>query len=188
MSERKAKKNDLRVRYTQQVLKEHLLLLLNRKPIAKITVKELCESADINRATFYTHYTDLYDLMQQMKDRMKEHLIHHIKSYISADKTEKRDTLIEFLRYLHENKILYLLLCGETGPDCLREHTWRVTKEYYLGEHEMPPPIYGNYRNELLLSFSTFGITAVIESWLREDMPVTEEELADLFANFTDQG
>ena len=50
------KNNDARVRYTQKVLKDSLLQLLEKKPINKITVKEVCELAELNRATFYAHY------------------------------------------------------------------------------------------------------------------------------------
>ncbi len=48
-------KQDARVRYTQKVLKEVLLQLLEQKPVNRITVKEVCERAGLNRTTFYTH-------------------------------------------------------------------------------------------------------------------------------------
>lgn len=44
------RKNDARVRYTQRVLKESFLSLLREKPVNKITVKEVCELAELNRA------------------------------------------------------------------------------------------------------------------------------------------
>ena len=54
------KRSDARVRYTRKVLKESLLSLLKEKPINKITVKEVCELAELNRATFYSHYSDCF--------------------------------------------------------------------------------------------------------------------------------
>ena len=60
------KKSDARVRYTQRVLKESFLSLLRKKPINKITVKEVCELAELNRATFYSHYSDCFDLMEKI--------------------------------------------------------------------------------------------------------------------------
>ena len=51
------RKTDARIRYTQRILKESLLALLKQKPINKITVKEVCELAELNRATFYAHYS-----------------------------------------------------------------------------------------------------------------------------------
>ena len=58
-SERRAiMKQDHRVRLTKLLLREAFLDLLVEKPVAKITVKELCEQANVNRATFYAHYRD----------------------------------------------------------------------------------------------------------------------------------
>jgi len=48
-------KTDARTRYTLKVIEKSLITLLKEKPMNKITVKELCELAEINRATFYTH-------------------------------------------------------------------------------------------------------------------------------------
>ena len=61
------KKSDARVRYTQRVLKESFLSLLRNKPVNKITVKEVCELAELNRATFYSHYSDCFDLMEKIE-------------------------------------------------------------------------------------------------------------------------
>ena len=57
-------KMDRKTRYTRMVLQDSLIELMKEKPISKITIKELCEKADINRTTFYAHYTDQYDLLR----------------------------------------------------------------------------------------------------------------------------
>ena len=64
------KKTDARVRYTQKVLKDSLLQLLEKKPVNKITVKEVCELAELNRATFYAHYTDCFALRESIENEM----------------------------------------------------------------------------------------------------------------------
>ena len=46
-------KIDVRARYTRKIIKESFYTLLREKPVEKITVKELCEKAEINRSTFY---------------------------------------------------------------------------------------------------------------------------------------
>ena len=50
-------KMDARKRYTQMVLKQSFLKLLKEKPVNRITVKEVCALAQLNRATFYAHYS-----------------------------------------------------------------------------------------------------------------------------------
>lgn len=64
------KKSDARVRYTRRVLKEVFLSLLRTKPVNKITVKEVCDLAELNRATFYSHYSDCFDLMEKIEQEI----------------------------------------------------------------------------------------------------------------------
>ena len=56
-------KTDARVRYTKMVIKQCFFRLIRQKSISKITVKEICEFAQINRSTFYKYYADPYDLL-----------------------------------------------------------------------------------------------------------------------------
>ncbi|MBP5168957.1 MAG: TetR/AcrR family transcriptional regulator, partial [Oscillospiraceae bacterium] len=58
---------DTRVRYTKSVLKESLLQLLKDKPITKVTIKELCETAKLNRGTFYLHYNEPNDVLREIE-------------------------------------------------------------------------------------------------------------------------
>lgn len=64
------RKSDARVRYTQRVIRESFLSLLRKKPINKITVKEVCELAELNRATFYTHYSDCFALLESIEQEL----------------------------------------------------------------------------------------------------------------------
>ena len=63
-----AEKVDRRVRKTKAQLRAGLARLMQKKSIKEITVKELVEEVDINRSTFYLHYTDIYDLMETVKN------------------------------------------------------------------------------------------------------------------------
>ena len=62
---------DLRVVRTRRHIQEAFLALRAQKPMERITVKELAARAEINKATFYLHYRDIYDLY----DRMEEEII-----------------------------------------------------------------------------------------------------------------
>ncbi|MBR1583848.1 MAG: hypothetical protein IJ663_08910 [Spirochaetales bacterium] len=65
-------RSDARVRYTKRVIKESFLSLLREKPVNKITVKEVCELAELNRATFYSHYSDCFALMDNIEQELLE--------------------------------------------------------------------------------------------------------------------
>ena len=81
------RKTDARIRYTQSVLKQVLLSFLKEKPINKITVKEVCERAGLNRATFYAHYSDCFALLESIEEDLLEAFQQSLKLVDSFDVT-----------------------------------------------------------------------------------------------------
>ena len=61
---------DRRARRTAMQIKEVMLSFMRQKAIHEITVSEICKSCQINRATFYDHYRDVFDLVQDMEQDM----------------------------------------------------------------------------------------------------------------------
>ena len=59
---------DYRKGVTQKIIKEAMIELLEEKPLHKIKVKELCEKAGINRATFYNNFEDIYNLYEKLEN------------------------------------------------------------------------------------------------------------------------
>lgn len=72
---------DLRVKKTLKNIKESFYQLRKKKPIEKISVKELSEKAMINKATFYLHYKDVYDLSDRLKNEMISAVINSVRKY-----------------------------------------------------------------------------------------------------------
>lgn len=91
------KKTDARVRYTQKVLKDSFLKLLEKKPVNKITVKEVCELAELNRATFYAHYTDCFDLLESIETEMLGGFEESLKYIRSLDVTSLMSAIYEMI-------------------------------------------------------------------------------------------
>lgn len=63
---------DKRVVKTKKNLKNTFVSLLLTKPFDKVTIKELCEASNTSRITFYAHYKDKYDLMEDISKDMVE--------------------------------------------------------------------------------------------------------------------
>ena len=59
---------DLRIQRTKKSIINAFIELRASKPLEKITIKELSDLAFINKATFYTHYKDIYDLAEQLEN------------------------------------------------------------------------------------------------------------------------
>jgi len=110
-------KLDRRKKYTRRVLKESLVTLLAQKPISEITVKEVCEIADINRSTFYTHYSDHYDLLSKIEEEITEDMNKYLHSYSYELEKESVQITQKILEYIIENKFMFqTLLNKEAAP------------------------------------------------------------------------
>lgn len=66
-------KEDLRVRRTKKALFESFFKLLHEKQFDEITVNELCDVANIRRATFYKHYSDKLDFLASVTRILRDH-------------------------------------------------------------------------------------------------------------------
>lgn len=63
-------KVDSRTIHTKALIRRTLLDLMQESPFLKVTVKELCEKAGINRGTFYLHYRDLWAVLEELEDEV----------------------------------------------------------------------------------------------------------------------
>lgn len=101
---------DLRVEKTKRSIINAFLNIRSRKPLEKITIKELAELAEINKATFYLHYRDIYDLSESLERDVVESTIHSIEhpEYVFT-KSEQftRELVISFSANEQLIKILF---------------------------------------------------------------------------------
>ena len=70
---------DLRVKKTKSAIINSFLELRSKKPLERITVKELSDLAQINKATFYLHYKDIYDLSESLENELLDNVLGSIK-------------------------------------------------------------------------------------------------------------
>ena len=115
------RKSDARVRYTKRVLKESLLMLLRKKPVNKITVKEVCALAELNRATFYMHYSDCFALMEDIEQELIDAFGDALKYVNSLDVTALIEAIYIMVKE-HEEACRVLVFNG-ASPSVLSRMT-----------------------------------------------------------------
>jgi len=105
------RKSDARVRYTQKVLKQSFLTLLQKKPVNKVTVKEVCELAELNRATFYAHYSDCFALLESIEQELINAFAESLKLADSFDVTALIEAIYRMVEQ-HEDTCRVLIFSG----------------------------------------------------------------------------
>lgn len=174
-------KNDRRVRYTKKVIKESLFDLLQTTPFEQITVKALCQKAEINRATFYKHYETLSALMEEIEYEECKHLFDLLDEVLIDDDHLYHSTSI-MLQYLKEHPAMReVFLCRNTVGNGLSRLTWEhlnKTLGYMTSSSNMT-----EQQAYLVLSFVVFGMRDILHKWFEAGMN-NEEEFASTLSRF----
>lgn len=165
---------DARVRYTRMIIEQSFLALLKEKPVSKITVTELCQKAQINRATFYKHFLDVPDLL----DKIEEKLFEEIRSVFTSQDIALNAFLLKMLRYTCQEKDRYLALGGGNGDPNLMTKTFMVCYEsaYPLLSRNIPGV--QESERQMLYHFLSHGAGGILTWWIREGMRLPPEDIA----------
>lgn len=162
-----ARKEDRRVKITKLLLKKSLIDLLYQKNINKITIKELCEIADLNRSTFYAHYTDAYDLLDNIKDEYMKNIIDEVP--MMALKYSDSDMVIKnILNYILDNKKLSKLLLGEKGEVTFQKRLMSIVYDD-LQEMLLKIENVSDEQAKFISSYIITGSIGVLQNWIEDD-------------------
>ncbi len=184
----KNQKIDRRVKYTKLALKESLIDLLKIKSIDKITIKELCETADINRSTFYAHYKDQYDLMHLIEQELLADLKAYLDSYnFKGYETESFQMIVSIFEYIVANAELCKVLLGKHGDIALQKEIMMLVQRQSFKEMQYNNIIDENMLEYLIL-FAVNGSIGIIQKWLQDGMKKTAKEMAEIVTKMVFKG
>lgn len=143
-------KQDPRLIRTQEAIVDAFLKLSHKKDFSQITVKDITETARINRATFYNHYLDKFDLLEKvvsdklaldlgcsrqprslsLEDTVKEvflAFIRFIENISTAVRSQEEHSTIESIVHI-ELTSLFLKQLDKECPDCAPAHNQRMSR------------------------------------------------------------
>lgn len=170
--------NNRRVQYTRRVLKESFLELLLEKPAGQITVTELCQSADVNRTTFYMHYDDVSDLKCKIEDEFYDTLVSSIEQYFSGG--AEYASMIPVYETIAKNERLCLALFGRNGDDAFLNRCCEIQKEQMVLFLKKTYPAESKQALESMRCYVMNGCMGVIKNWIYGGMKGDPAQLARL--------
>lgn len=183
------RKSDRRVRRTKTLLINALISLLEIKSFKDITVKDLCDAADINRGTFYLHYKDIYDLIGQIEQDIMNQLETMISLHTPEELNNNPYTLIcDIFQFTHQNSALCRTLLSQNGDISFLMKIKNLCRDRFIevcsySFHEENPR-----QLEYSYNFIASGCVGLIESWLFSEHPESPEEMAALANNIITAG
>ena len=165
-----------RVRMTKLLLKNALIDIMKTKSIHLISIKEICEEADVNRSTFYRHYNTQYDLYDE--------IIEDIATDIGAiykDDYATVEFLTKVLEYIESKRETFLVILSDKGRVTLGEAFVLFTGRF-LKLEEMSELV--TYVTE----FISAGLTSTIWSWLNKENRRPASDVARVIHNLMMHG
>lgn len=178
---------DRRIKYTKMVLKESLLKLMSHKEINKITIREICDLADVNRGTFYVHYKDQYDLFKQIQDELEAEIM-ELFNKRQSKKISKSDMITELITYFIEHRSLCRIIFGAEGNN---EFIYRLLlNAYEVSINEWKTKLKGvnEHQLDMLYTFTLNGAASIIQKCVLCDIQMTPGEIAKFMQQVTNYG
>lgn len=153
-------------------------MLMGGKQISKITVREICEIAHINRSTFYAHYLDVYDLFERVELHMAEMCRESIMSNVSGG---FRGMMEGMFRFVLEYKEFYQLYFSEPGrASHILELMTAPFQEQVRGVKSADMGFGLEGEADYHFSFYTAGVTSMLALWLQGNCKETPEQLFEV--------
>lgn len=167
---------DLRVQRTRRSIINAFIELRAKKPLEKITVKELSDLAFINKATFYTHYKDIYDLAEQLENEAIASALNDIPhpEYLI---TRPKEGLGELAIAINSQNQLFRILFSDSRQGLLVKKLEKHLKDIY---YERNPEYKNNLEKDLLLSFLIHGCFHAFFSHSNDDFDTVIDILGNI--------
>ncbi len=165
---------------TEKALAEALMDELKKKPLDKITVKEMTAKCGLTRNTFYYHYKDVYDLLSHIFSEQMEEL--RVKY---AEDRNWEDGLEYGLNYLYEHKSAIKNLNESRHQDLITRYINHIANKHSMAVVTLQ---YGDSRNELdastvniVAKFYKAALLGALLDWIAEGMKERPRSLAKYY-------
>ena len=167
---------DLRVRKTIRGIKSAFEALICEKDYEKITVKDLCDRAQINKKTFYHYYETLDALLAELQGELAEDYLNRIKGYALPEDLDKVNR--EFFLYSAAQGLAYEKITCSGAYHAIRDEMiagvtdagWSGSKKY----QQLP-----DYQKQLLMSFVNNAVLTAYRLWVEDGKTIPLDDVID---------
>lgn len=179
MDTKPVRKESRSVLRTQNLLKNGLTDLMKQKPLQKITVKELTDYVNLNRGTFYLHYKDIFDLMDQIENTLLQNFEEINQTHKVVEMNGHPYPLLrDLFVFLKENAEFTRILIIDNRDQNFVDKIKNILRNRCMTDWHYLFSDYSEQKSELYASYVVYGCIGLIENWLRNGLRETPEELA----------
>ena len=172
---------DRRIAKTKAALREAFVTLLRTRPLNDITVAELCRVANIDRRTFYNHYENVNEIIDEI-DRIAEEILTNAVRDIPIS---SKAFFYQFTKIMLTNMDYYEVIVREDRSFAALEARCKIMLRNALLEYYTPRSKVDPLRLEYMAEYCASGIMSIYTHWIRHGRTLPVEELSQLAFDFT---
>lgn len=152
---------------TERAIREAFVEVLNEKPLSKITVRDIADRCGVNRNTFYYHYQDVLDLVEQLCENECDKVISQYPEINSIE-----ECIEALTRFARANKRAIMHIYHSGNRSTYEASLWRMC-EYvvstYAGSAFGDAPV-SDRDKELFIRFYKCACYGMVIDWIGHDM------------------
>ncbi len=164
---------------SKKAIKRAYVTLQHGEESSKVKVKDILELADISRATFYAHYRDIYDVVEEIENENIETLIEYLKA---SPRVVLIDNFRPFLNQLfgaiQKKEDYYKMIFLSKNSDSFLRKLRAVFVEYMMDDPEMLNTFRNGDEAKLFFSFIAAGTTNLLQEWYGSQHDFTYDALS----------
>lgn len=176
-------KEDRRVKFSKLFLKNSLIDLLETKSISKITIKEICEHADINRATFYAHFSDQYDLLKSIEEDYIKNILKDVDTHVK-DKDETNTVILTegILIYIYNNAKMSRILLSNRGDIHFQQRIMELVHNSIVSRVSDTQNT-DQEKAQYISAYVISGCVGIIQAWFENGLRKSPREVAEIIGH-----
>ena len=171
-------KTDLRIIKTKNNLYNALIDLMKDKSFEEIKVSDICSKALINRSTFYAHYEDKYELLEDCIKDLKDSLSNELKKNQSISSTKEYyiEMIKLFLNHIEEKRDSYLAIAINNRNSILTDILYDVIDKDIIN-HLENDDTFKDIPKRIVASFYLGAVVNVGINWIKNINKYSKEEM-----------
>lgn len=173
-------KQDRRIKRTKTLMRDALLDLMDEKPFSEISAKDITSYADLNRATFYLHYNNVFDLLDELENEVAASFAKMLEKLdIKQNEAWEYPVIGQICKYIEENSRVCRCLLLNPRSDRFTAKLTEIMKWKGMQVRKEAGVDIDLVKADYVHQFIACGAMGIVKQWLLDEAPMTKEEMTD---------
>ncbi|KRN99927.1 TetR/AcrR family transcriptional regulator [Companilactobacillus kimchiensis] len=161
---------------TEDILIDSLNIVLQRKPVDKVTVKDIVTECNLTRQTFYNHFSDIYELVEYSACQNAKKALEN-----AADYDNWQQGFSDIMTLMGANKAIVRNVYKSAYRDLMEKYIYQVIYSYIIAvvEKQATGMVVDQKHKDFIAHFYSLAFIALILEWIKDGMKDDPNEIVE---------